>query len=684
MIRQKISFINREISWLYFNQRVLQEAADPNNPLLERLKFLGIYSNNLDEFFRVRVATINRIIDLEEDDATKRPKKILEQIYKFDKVLQVKFDETYREIKRNLEKENIYFLNEKQLNQNQGSFVKQYFHEKVRPNLFPLMLNQMSDNALLRDNSIYLAVCMKSSQNKDTEDFSLIKVPTLLPRFIELPSNDNKIFIIFLDDVIRYCLDEIFQMFDYNFFEAYTIKFTRDAELDIDNDVSKSFLEIMTESLEQRKMGQPVRFIHDRNMPQGLLDFLMKKLQISEKDKISSSGRYHNFKDFIAFPKLPKAHLYYQALPPLPHKDLVNAKSIFSVLNQKDVMLHFPFHSFQHLIDWLREASIDPKVKSIKITIYRVAKDSSVLNALINAARNGKRVTVFMELQARFDEKTNIRWTERLQEEGVQILHGIPGLKVHSKLVLVKRQEQPNLDKYYAYIGTGNFNEDTAKVYADAALLTSDNKITQEVDKVFGLFENQYKPVRFQALIVSPFSQRNFFINRINKEIANVKAGGKGRIVLKLNNLVDERIARKLYLASQAGVKIQLIIRGICILIPGIKDISDNISAFSIVDRFLEHARILYFYNNGADEFYISSADWMVRNFDNRIEVGCPINDKSVKEELRTMLDIQLSDNHKARLLNIKKMNTYKNGAKKKVRAQYDFYGYLKSLLTDN
>ncbi len=685
MPKRYTQFINREISWLHFNERVLQEAADESTPLIERIKFLGIFSNNLDEFFRVRVATLNRMADFKDNQiyyGNFNPTNILKEIYRIDRQLHNKFEKIYQGlIKKLREEENICLINEKQLTPEQGGYVKRFFHEKVRPELFPLMLLQLHYRTMLKDKSIYLAVHMFKSKGKKKDDnYALIKVPIpVVSRFVILPEENGKKQIIILDDVIRYCLEDIFYMFDYDEFEAFTVKFTRDAELDIDNDVQKSFMEVMAESLEQRKEGQPVRFIYDENMPETLLNILTEKLQITEKDKMSSSGRYHNFKDFMKFPNIGGKHLEHPKLRPLLHKDLYQAKSIFNVIRKKDVMLHFPYQSFQYVIDWLREASIDPKVKSIKITIYRLAKNSSIINSLINAARNGKVVTAFMELQARFDEKANIYWSEKLQKEGVRIIHGIPGLKVHSKLILIKRKVSKRKYEYFSYIGTGNFNEETARIYADNALITSNPKISQEVDKVFGLFENHYKPVRFQQLIVSPVSQRKFFIRMINREINFAKEGKKAQIIIKLNNIVDEIIARKIYQAGEAGVDVKLIVRGICILKPGLKGVSENIEGISIVDKFLEHSRIIYFYNDGDEKFFISSADWMVRNFDHRIEVGCPIHDKQIQQELKKMLDIQLKDNTKARLLGNNVENKYKKTrSKKKIRSQVEFYNYLK------
>ncbi len=685
MIKKNVKFTNREISWMHFNFRVLQEAADPKTPLIERLKFLGIYSNNLDEFFRVRVATLNRMAAFNENKYEKGnfdPKKILKQIISLDQKNTVLFQEIYLDIVSQLEKEKIFIVNEKQLNEKQGKYVKQYFNETIRTHLFPILLNNIKSLPILRDKSIYLAILMRCKDKSSKENYALIEVPTSsVSRFLILPKVNGSKYIILLDDVIRYCLSDVFATFNYDQFEAYTIKFTRDAELDVDNDVSKSFMERISQSLKQRKLGLAVRFIYDKEISNELLKIVTRKLHISKEDSLIGGVRYHNFKDFMQFPNVGDKDLEYEKIPALKHKYLKDNSSILKVLKQKDIMLHYPYQSFQYLIDLLHEASIDPRVKSIKITLYRVAKNSNVINSLINAARNGKSVKVFLEFQARFDEEANIYWAERLQEEGVKILHGIPGLKVHCKLMLIKSKEN-NKNINYGYIGTGNFNEETSKIYADDALMTSHKEITLDIDKIFDMFEANYKPVRFKELIVSPFSQRNYFLKRIQKEIDLAKQGRKAEIIIKLNNLVDETIVRKLYLANNAKVKIKLIIRGICILVPGIKGLSENIEVISIVDRFLEHSRVFYFHNDGDEKFYISSADWMVRNFDFRIEATCPIYDLEIQNELRNLLEIQLKDNCKARVIEPNKLNEYKKTNKdSEVRSQIDFYNYLKELV---
>lgn len=673
--------VNREISWLHFNGRVLQEAADPNVPLLERIKFLGIFSNNLDEFFRVRVATLNRMLKFRKKDyrfINFNPAQILKQVYKLEQEQQEEFAGIFRQIIDDLAAEHIYILNEKELSADQQEFVLDYFKCRVRTNLFPLMLDNVQDTTWLKDKSIYLAVDLRKSKVPDSRTFALIKVPTsVLPRFVILPKKDKDTFIILLDDVIRFGLPGIFTIFGYDEFDAYTIKFTRDAEMDFENDVSKSFLEVMTESLKQRKMGTPVRFIHDRSMPDDLLAVLMKKLGITEYDTISKRGRYHNFKDFMSFPDVHRPDLENPPAPPLRHPVLSSRLSIFEVLKQRDLMLHYPYQSYHYMIDLLREASIDPKVRAIKITLYRVAQYSNVINALINAARNGKQVTVFLELQARFDEAANIYWSEKLIEEGVKIIHTIPGIKVHCKLLLIRRKENGE-NVYYATIGTGNFNEQTARIYADDTLLTSRKEIVSDVNKVFHLFDSKYQAPNFKSLVVAPFDMRNFFIRMLSNEIRNAKAGREAWAFIKLNSLSDEQIVKKLYKASQAGVKIRLIVRGICVLVPGIPGQSENIEVISIVDKFLEHSRVIIFCNGGDERYYTSSADWMMRNFDNRIEVACPILDPDLRKELRDMLEIQWRDNQKSRLVNSLPVNSYrKNTSEEAVRAQVAIYKYF-------
>lgn len=672
-------FTNREISWLHFNERVLQEAVDSSTPLIERARFLGIYSNNRDEFFRVRVATLRRMLKYEADRDIqgKDTAQVLDEITDIVNAQERRFTKAFMQLQKDLEKENIFVLNENELDVDQGQFVRQYFNENVRPFLFPLMLKSLKNLGDLKDDLFYLAVSLSNA--KGQEDYALVQVPIgKVDRFIQLPAEGKNSYLIFLDDVIRYCLDDVFSVFGYTDFSAYTIKFTRDAEMDIDNDVSKSFMEIMAESVKQRKRGEPVRFVYDSEIRDDLLKQIIKKFGITKRDNIRAGGRYHNMKDLMDFPKIGSKKLHYPSMPPLPHPDLSHNKSILEAISEKDIMLHFPYQSFQYIVDMLREASIDPDVRAVKMTFYRVARDSKVMNALINAARNGKQVTVFMELQARFDEESNIYWTTRLQEEGVKIIQTIPGYKVHSKLILIRRKEG-NENKYYANISTGNFNESTAKVYADDSLLTANQEITREVNEVFYLFESKFSFPSFKHLVVAPFRIRDHFIEMIDHEIENAKQGKEAWIVLKLNSLVDKKIIRKLYEASKAGVKIKLIVRGICVIKPGEKGLSENIEAFSIVDKFLEHTRIYVFNNSGSPRYFTGSADWMQRNFDHRVEVICPIYDKSIQKELWDMLQIQMKDNVKARWLDMDRLNEYRKEEGKKHRAQFDTYDYFEN-----
>lgn len=674
---------NREISWLSFNARVLQEADDQTVPLFERIRFLGIFSNNLDEFFRVRVATISRMLELGKDDETLLGNFTADELY--EKIMetvvqqQQKAQEIYKEIWAEMAKENIFMLDETQLTHEQGVFVRKYFNTKVLPNIIPIMLSKSMKFPYLRDKSVYLAVKLSKIKSPEKFAYALIRIPSRsVSRFLVLPEQGNKKFVILVDDVIRFCLNDVFPIFNYDHFEAYTIKVTRDAELDIDDDISKSFMEKMELSLKKRKIGIPVRLIHDRDIPPDLLGFIMKKMKLEGEEKTVAGGRYHNHKDFMNFPEIGKSRHYYQHLPPIPHKDLIPHQSILKKLRKKDVLLHYPYQSFSHFIDLLREAAIDPKVAEIGITIYRVAENSKVVNALLNAIRNGKKVTVVIELQARFDEEANIFWSNKLQEEGAHVINGIPGLKVHCKLAWIKRNEK-NGFRNYAYIGTGNFHEGTARVYADKGLMTADSRIADEVASMFEFFKHTYYHFNYNQIIISPFSMRNFFIHKIDQEIANAKKGKPAYMILKMNSLIDPKMIDKLYEASQAGVKIQLIVRGIFGLKTGDPVLSKNIEAISIVDKYLEHTRAFIFANGGKEDIYISSADWMPRNLDRRIEVACPIYSPEIRNELKELLRIQLRDNTKARILDNELSNQYNNQTNgQRYRAQEDYHTYIK------
>jgi polyphosphate kinase len=676
-------FINREISWLSFNDRVLQEAADTSNPLIQRIRFLGIFSNNQDEFFRIRVATVRRYAAFRDKKkllGNKTPHELLQEIQGIVVRQQRKFEQIYLDLIKEMEKYNIFVVNETQLTEEQGKFVEKFYQERIRPILVPIMLQYTREFPYLRDEPIYFAVKLAKDNNPRKTRYALLDLATeILPRFVVLPNVGDKKYIIILDDIVRYALNDIFSFFDYDRAEAYTIKITRDAELDIDDDISKSFVEKMSLSLEKRKKGQPVRFVYDASMPNDLLDYFTKRMRLGREDNIIAGGRYHNFKDFMRFPNIGPSYLENKVKPPVPAMHLEHHHSILEEIKKKDHILHYPYQSFRYYIDMLREAAIDPRVTSIEITLYRVAQKSMVINTLINAARNGKRVVVLIELQARFDEEANIYWSNRLQEVGAKVIHGVPGLKVHCKLTLIERKINRRLE-HFAYIGTGNFHEETARIYCDEGLFTYDKRITSDVLKIFEFFDKNYKQHIFNHIILSPFSTRRHFIYHIDHEIKNAKRGKRAFMVIKMNSLVDEEMMEKLYEASQAGVIIKLIVRGICSLKPGVPGLSENIEAISIVDKFLEHSRIFYFHHGGNERVYISSADWMVRNLDRRIEVTCPVYDPEIKRELKKMLKIQLQDNVKARILDDVQDNKYvqNNDNDKRIRAQDAYYYYLK------
>jgi len=676
------TYIPKEISWLSFNERVLQEAENKEVPLIERFKFLGIYSNNLDEYFRVRVATLKRLSQIgakSKNILGYNPKATLKKVHEIVLTQNTKFEKIYSSLIQELDKHKIHIINEKQLNSEQSEFVKNYFLREVRTRLMPYLIEKDSELPNLTDDAIYLAICLFNKGN-EKKRYAILEIPNdVLPRFTVLPEIGDDKYIIFLDDIIRFGLKDIFFIFDFDEFSAYTIKLTKDAELEIADDISESYIDKLSRSLHQRKWGSPVRFIYDRKMPEDLLKILTKKLNFGPDDVVIPADRYHNFKDFMRFPNLGKKKFYYESLIPITHRDIQPGKSILSAIKKKDIMLFFPYHPFDHLIDLLREASIDPYVTSIQITLYRLARNSSVINALMNAVRNGKNVTTVVELQARFDEEANILWGNKLQEEGVKVIYGVPGLKVHSKLLLITRVKD-DVTQRYAAIGTGNFNEDTARIYTDHLLLTTNLKITNEVLKAFNFFNVNYKKDNYYHLVLSPFSLRNRINLLIENEIKFARSGKKAYIHLKLNNITDSEIINNLYEASNAGVSIKLIIRGMISLVPGVKDLSENIKAIGIVDRFLEHSRFMIFCNGGNEEIYISSADLMTRNIEHRIEVTCPVFDKSIKNELKHIFDIQWNDNLKARKLDASLTNKFVKPGKEPFQSQVEVYKFLQKV----
>lgn len=677
MTKDKNIYINRELSWLQFNARVLQEAADKEVPLIERLRFLGIFSNNLDEFFKVRYATVKRIYEAGKGGKSElggiRAGDLLEEITKIVIDQQSESLEILKSIDEELKNENIFIVNETEIDENQQNFIRNYFYQEISPALVVIVLNEDIALPELKDSAAYLAVKMTNS--KEDDQFALVEISKTMDRFIVLPNKNDANYIIMVDDVIRYCLDEIFNIFDYKTITAHMIKITRDGELDFESDFSKSFIDKLSDSVKERQSGEPVRFVYDKQIDEDTLSFLLKLMDIDSKDSIIPGGRYHNRRDYMDFPSLGRTDLLYSKIRPLPVKGLSLEESIFNTIAKKDYLVYTPYHTFSYVVKFLREAALDPSVKSIKITIYRLAQISHVASSLINAAKNGKRVIVSIELRARFDEEANIHYAEQMQDAGVHMLFGVPGLKVHCKMCVIEREENDKLVRY-GFISTGNFNESTAKFYTDFTLLTANSKILKDVNKVFDFFEVNYKINRYKHIITSPHYTKSKLFALIDNEIENAEKGKPAYIKLKLNSISSYKMIDKLYEASRAGVKIQMIVRGLCCLVPGVKDMSENIEVISIIDKFLEHTRLYVFGNNDNPKVYISSADWMTRNIDNRVEVSCPIYDEDIKQELQDLYDICWNDNVKARIINETQNNAYRRNDKTKVRAQFDTYKY--------
>ncbi|MDN2481893.1 polyphosphate kinase 1 [Vibrio agarivorans] len=676
-------YIEKELSWLSFNERVLQEAKDKSVPLIERIRFLGIFSNNLDEFYKVRFSDVKRrIIISQEQGVDDNSKHLLSKMQSKALKLNQDFDELYNELILEMARRRIFLVNETQLTESQQKWVKKYFKKEVQPHICPQFITKDTDLlSFLKDEYAYISVELTKEQKRQ---YALIEIPTdQLPRFVMVPEQKGKRrkTIILLDNIIRYCLGELFQGFiEYDELQGHSMKMTRDAEYDLSHEVEHSLLEQMSESIEQRITAMPVRFVYERTMPQHMLDMLCEKLKISNYDSLIEGGRYHNFKDFIGFPNVGREYLENKPLPPMTCADFEGHKNAFDAIRAKDILLYYPYHTFDHMTELVRQSSFDPKVLSIKINIYRVAKDSRLMHSLMDAVHNGKQVTVVVELQARFDEEANIEWAKVLTDAGVQVVFGAPGLKIHSKLLLISRKEEGKIVRY-AHIGTGNFHEKTARIYTDFSLLTADETITSEVRNVFGYIQNPYRPVKFNQLIVSPRNSRKQLYRLIDTEIANAKLGKEASITLKVNNLVDKGLINKLYGASNAGVQIRMIIRGMCSLVPGVSGVSDNIKIISIIDRFLEHPRVIITHNDGDPQVYISSADWMTRNIDNRIEVAAPVKNPVLKQRIIDIIDIHFTDTVKARWIDKEMTNTYvPRGNRKKVRSQLAIYDYLKQV----
>jgi polyphosphate kinase len=674
--------IARDVSWLSFNARVLQEAADPNVPLKERIRFLGIFSNNLDEFFRVRVATLKRMIQL----GTKAnmhletdPQQILDEIQMIVLNQQSEFNRIWEVVQNEMKEHKIFLRTEKELNASQQEFVRNYFDEEVSPNIIPLMIENIPEFPTLRDKSIYLAVVMWKKESALNKKYALIEVPSrLLGRFLLLPASDGEHDIILLEDVIRFNLPEIFFFFGYDQYKSHVFKVTRDAEIDIDSDISTSFIQRFTKGLRNRRKGKPVRFVYDHEMDPGLLEYLIRRLHLTKRDNLIPGGRIHNFRHFMDFPEQVFKEKRTRKKP--FYHPLLAEDRISDVIMKRDVMLHLPYHSFRPIIDLLREAAFDPDVTTIKITCYRLAQQSRVINSLINAARNGKQVTVMLELRARFEEEANLEWQARLEEEGVKVLVEIPNMKVHAKICMIRKKVKDG-QVVFGFVSTGNLNERTARVYADHCLLTSNSRIMADVNRVFNFLEQPKTGGHFlkncDTIFPSPHIVRKKLHDLINSEIKQAQKNKPSGILLKMNSLSDEDLIQKLYEAARAGVPIKLIVRGIFCMLSEYKKFKKPVKAISIVDEYLEHARVWVFHNKGKEKVYISSADWMLRNLEHRVEVTCPVWNPEIKKELKDILNIQLQDNVKARKLNNGLSNEYVRTKNKKVRSQLETYNYL-------
>jgi polyphosphate kinase len=681
-----MGYINRELSWLSFNERVLQEALDPAVPVIERMHFLGIYSNNMDEFYRVRVANVKRMIkvnDKKVDGYHGSPQDLYEEIRNVVIRQQRMFEKAYDSILKELADDEIHLMDEHQVDDAQREELRSYFRHEVVHNVVPIILDKKTPFPRLRDKAIYLAVRMEWD-NRRKARYALIEIPSTLPRFYTL-SKDGAKCIVLLDDIVRLNLAELFPIFTFDSISAYTFKFTRDAELNLDDDVSMSFIEKMEKSIRQRKKGEPVRFVYDHRMPEDLLEILLKNLGLKDGVNTIAGGKYHNFKDFRDFPDFGRKDYRFESQPPREHPQLAGAKSLIREVLKKDVLLHYPFQRFDHVVDLLREAAIDPKVTSIRINVYRVARDSQVMNALINAVANGKEVIVVLELQARFDEENNLYWADRLKDYGARVLYGFEGLKIHSKLIQIRRVTDKK-EQLISYIGTGNFNEKTSRIYTDLGLLTANRKLGLEVSHVFEMMEQAIQSYTFRQLMVSPLNMRKRLLSLIQNEIRNAQGGKPAKIQLKINNLVDRTMINKLNEAAKAGVKVEMIVRGVCCLVPRHSK-KDSPEAISIVDRYLEHSRFMIFQNGDEPLYFISSADWMERNLDKRIEVGVPVYDADIQQELSYIFSLYWSDTVKARILDKHQKNKYRKTGDIHVHAQKELmehYRHLESQAANN
>ncbi len=684
---KKANCFPKELSWLSFNERVLQEAADPTNPVVERLRFLGIYSNNMDEFYRVRVADVKRLIYIylaeNDHDNVALTEQLMEDIHA--KVLQLtkRFHKIYQQLVKELARYHIFLINGENINQYQADWIKEYFRDHVICHITPIMLDQKVDLIKrLNDTATYFFVRIHRPPKSPL--YAIVEMPSqAISRFVVIPpekSKKNK-YIILLDDIIRLHIKDIFKGFvSFNKIETYSFKMTRDAEYSINNEIDESYVEKMSDSMKQRLVAEPVRCLYDSHMPEDMLKALTKRLNFSSYDSVIAGGPYRNFKDFIRFPNIGRSYLENPPLQPIHASAFAAFDTTFDAITHQDILLYYPYHRFSHFTEFIRQAAFDPKVKHIRLNVYRIASRSRIINSLIDAVANGKKVTVVVELKARFDEQANINWSKKMTDAGIKVILGIASLKIHSKLCVVTREEKGQ-QVLYAHIGTGNFNETTAEIYTDFSFFTRQEGIAREALSVFDLIQYPYSQIRFDHLQVSPINAREKITALVEEEIKAAKQGKSAEITLKINNLVDPLLIKLLYRASQSGVLIRAIVRGMCSLTPGIKGLSENIFIVSIVDRFLEHARVMVFKNKGKPKVFITSADWMTRNMDSRIEVGCPIYDKKLAKLIIDILDLQLKDTVKSRLIDQQQQNRYiKRGNKRKIRSQSATYRYLSDL----
>jgi polyphosphate kinase len=674
-------YFNRDLSWLSFNHRVLQEAKDLRVPLYERMKFLAIFSSNLEEFYRIRVAEWKRLMELTrktKKELREDPREVVKKINVTVQKLQNEFHTVFwKQIVNELEARNIHIVNEKMLKADQKKYVTAFFQEHVKPLIKPVMINHPSNTPAMDEKSIYLAIklCDYDRPGPRVFEYALTEIPSRkMSRFLILPEKNGQRYVMFLGDVIRLCIQELFP--EYELVEAYSIKLTRDAEIVLEDEFSGSLLKKIKKGLSARSKGEPTRLLYDKSMPTDFLNHLKKIFRVGRMD-LMPGERYHNFTDLMSFPQFDEKGILYEKMPQLNLPQLDKESSIFRALAKRDYLLHYPYHTYDYVIRFLNEAADDTNVRSIKITLYRVASQSKVVEALIKAVKNGKAVTAFMELKARFDEESNIEYSKELEEAGVKVLYSFPILKVHAKMILVERKEEEKLRRY-VYLSTGNFHEQTAKLYCDSSLLTRDKYIGREVAYVFDILADTRIKREFKHLLVAPDHMRHDLYTLIDQEIKNSLKGKPASIMLKLNSLQDRDMIEKLYEASQEGVQIKLIIRGICCLVPGVKDQSENIKVISIVDRFLEHSRVYVFGNDGNPMVYLASADWMERNLSRRFEVAFPINDENLRAEVLEILRIQWKDNIKARIINKIQNNSYrKSVAKVRTRSQIETFDYL-------